>query len=752
MAGYLKELQRRNVFRAVAAYIVLGWILLQVAGGLENALSLPPWFDTIIAAALAIGLPVVIIVSWVYEITPEGLQKTRNVAEHHSISTDTGRRLNYITVAGIVVLLGVVVADRFVSRPDADSAPATSPQDAIFVEAAPSANSKSIAVLPFVAMTASQDDEFFADGLSEEILNVLAKIEGLKVAGRSSAFYYKGKNENLRSIAEALGVANILEGSVRRSGNRLRVSAQLIKADDGFNLWSETYDRSDGDIFVIQDEIATNVAEALQTKILGTSTPAAAGNEKSAEAQNLYLVAQAAMARRTLFDVRRARDLYAQASVLDPANPKYLAGYAHAVAIQYWNSRDVHADEAIREAGTAIEKALNLGEPSADTLAIAGLVEELRALTASDPDAKSRAIGYYQQAVAMDPNNILALQWLASIYLDIRQPAKAREGFEKVVELDPLNTLAISGLANAYFGLGLYDEARNHLFHMQSLYSDLGIGYRYLSFIEYQSGRMDKSIYWLERAVAAEPEPVMLSLISSSYTSIGWADEALEAAEKYRQSSDGIDISRLVQAQLDRNFDSIAAESTAVFEQTGESGFAALSAWAEAIAGRCAASIPVLEKQYPSLKAEIIEYMDNNDLLDAVLLAHCNAETGNASESVRLTRALLTSDLLSEDALRVAPGLKLVRIAAWAVAGDRRAALDDLAAIDIKSMPLAISKIALPIDELPVYETLYEENAFRNYATQERYQISQQARMLAAGETEKEIIAQVKAAGYTLPK
>ncbi|MCI0517963.1 MAG: hypothetical protein L0Y45_09040, partial [Woeseiaceae bacterium] len=130
MTRYLKELQRRNVFRAVAAYVVLGWILLQVAGGLEDALSLPAWFDTIIAAGLAIGLPVVIIVSWVYEITPDGLQKTRDVADHQSISTDTGRRLNYITVAGIVVLLGVVAADRFVSRPDIDSAAGTSATDA----------------------------------------------------------------------------------------------------------------------------------------------------------------------------------------------------------------------------------------------------------------------------------------------------------------------------------------------------------------------------------------------------------------------------------------------------------------------------------------------------------------------------------------------------------------------------------------------------------------------------------------------
>jgi TolB-like protein/tetratricopeptide (TPR) repeat protein len=752
MTGYLKELQRRNVFRAVAAYIVLGWILLQVASGLEEALDLPAWFDTIIAALLVIGFPVVVIVSWVYEITPDGLQKTRAVSDEQSIASDTGRRLNYITVAGIVVLLGVVVADRFVSKPGVDS---VEDRPAAESTAEPMANtsaatSKSIAVLPFVPMTASQDDEFFADGLSEEILNVLAKIDGLKVAGRTSAFYYKGKNEDLRTIAEALGVANILEGSVRRSGNRLRVTAQLIKADDGFHLWSETYDRDDGDIFVIQDEIASNVALALQTRILGTSATSTAMSEKSAEAQNLYLIAQAAMSRRTIVDVRRARDLYAQASVLDPANPKYLAGYAHAVALQYWNSRDILPDEAIREAGAAIEKAMNLGEPSADTLAIAGLVEELRTLTASDQEAKARALDYYQRAVAKDPNNILAMQWLASIYLDINEPAMAREGFEKVVQLDPLNTLAMSGLANAYFALGAYDEARAHLFRMQTMFSGLGIYFRYLGFIEYQTGRLDKAMFWTQRAIEAEPDPLLLYIAVSNFLTVGWADEALEAAERFKQSSDGIDISRLVQAQLDMDFDAIARESTAVYSQTSEPDFAVLSAWASASGNRCSSSVAVLEQQYPSLKGEIIEYMDGDDLLDAVLLAHCYRELGNVAESQRLTRALLNSDLLSASALIAAPGLRLVRVAALAVAGDKSTALHELSTFDITGMPLAISKINLPIDEIPVFGSLFDDEAYRAYANQERYHNAQQARLLASAETEREIVAQVEAAGYTL--
>lgn len=364
--GYFQELKRRNVFRAVIAYVVLGWILLQVSTNLEEALNLPAWFDGLVAALLAIGLPVVVVFSWVYELTPDGLLRTEDVPKDKSITPLTARRLDIFTAVGVVVLIGLVLMDR-ISPPS--TRPAVDPRAAAVSEAGPlpaAGADRSIAVLPFVAMTDSKDDEYFADGLSEELLNVLAKIRDLKVAGRTSSFYYKGRNEDLRTIAASLGVAHILEGSVRRSGNHIRVTAQLVKANDGFHVWSETYDRQSGDIFRIQDEISLSVAQALKTEILGTTVAESSRTEKSAEAENLYLIAQAAIAARSLPDTRRARDLYAQASILDPANPKYLAGFAQAVALQYWNHRDISSGEAIREAGDAIQRALNLGTPSAD--------------------------------------------------------------------------------------------------------------------------------------------------------------------------------------------------------------------------------------------------------------------------------------------------------------------------------------------------------------------------------------------------
>ena len=560
MGSYLRELQRRNVFRAIAAYIVLGWVLLQVSSTLEETLRLPEWFDAVVTAMLVIGFPVILVFSWIYELTPDGVKKTSSVSASDSIAQATGRKLDYITLAGIGLLLGVILLDRLVlsDRSEQNQVASTATEPAVL------AAEKSIAVLPFVPMTGTKEDEFFADGLSEELLNVLSQIDGLKVAGRTSAFYYKGRNEDLRVIADALGVAHILEGSVRRSGNQLRVTAQLIKADDGFHLWSETYDRADGDTFVIQDEIASNVANALQTEILGAPMAAAATGNRNVEAQNLYLVAQAAMASRTLPDNRRARDLYARAAVLDPDNPRYLVGYAVAVALQFWNFRDITPNEAITEAGGAIDRALSLGEPSADTLAAAAVASEARAL----------------------------------------------------------------------------------------------------------------------------------------------------------------------------------------FEQNGEADFAVLAAWADAIASRCNAAVPALERQFPSLQGETLQYLEAADLIDAVLLAHCYAATGDQRASDRLTGLLLTSELLSDNAVRAQPALRLVRVAANAVANDIETALAEFALIEEGRAPLAISAIALPVDELPVFQALYDEEPFRQYARQERYRIAQQARMLASGETEREIKAQIEAAGF----
>lgn len=747
--SFLQELKRRNVVRVGAAYVIVGWLLVQAAEILFGSFDAPDWVLQVLIVVLCLGLVPVLVFSWVYELTPDGVKRETEIDRAQSTTGVTGQRLNTIIIASLGLAVAVLLGDRILQNepadglaadaglagPDAASPPVPEPE-------------KSIAVLPFVAMSTSEDDEFFADGLSEELLNVLAGIEGLKVAGRTSSFYYKGRNEDLREIANSLGVANILEGSVRRSGEKIRVTAQLIEAESGFHLWSETFDRPQGDIFHIQDEISGHVAAALRTRIMGDEIVVTASETVNPEAQNQFLIARAALAQRNMPDTRRARDLYAQAAVLDPANPRYLAGYAMSVVLLYWNHRDISADEAIYEAGTAIEKAMDLREPSADTLAVAGLVEELRAMTASDPNAKERALDLYQQALEKDAGNILALQWLASIYLDINKPQLARVNFEKVVALDPLNTLALTGLANAYDALGQYDAARNHLYKLAGLFPELSNVYGYLAGLEWRHGRLDRSTVWVRKAQSVDQDSLSNWFLVSNYVIFGWADEALEAAEQYRLLSD-TDISRLIQARLDLEHEAIIDESTRLFAMTGESDFAVISAWSHAITDDCKSAVGILERQYPSLQAEVINYLATEDVMDAVLLAWCYDRAMNANQSRRLIAALLDSDTLSADAMNARPDLKLHRIAALSVVGRTDEAITMLEGLDVAEMPVALTKLGLPVDSVPVFDALYETAAFKQYAEQGRYRIAQQARNLDSGAAREELVAEIRAAGYS---
>jgi len=260
--SFFGELKRRNVFRVGLAYVLIAWVLLQGADFALDLISAPNWVIQALFLLAALGLPVALIFSWVYEMTPEGLKRETEIDLESSITLHTGRKLGRVIIAFLVLAIGVLLVDRFTHPP----APATQPPPVTLDDTSPdpAAVGQSVAVLPFVNMSSDPENEYFADGLSEELLNQLAQIPDLQVAGRTSSFSFKGKNEDLRVIGAALGVANVLEGSVRRQGDEVRVTAQLIRVDDGFHLWSETYDRTMDDVFAIQDDISSSVANALK--------------------------------------------------------------------------------------------------------------------------------------------------------------------------------------------------------------------------------------------------------------------------------------------------------------------------------------------------------------------------------------------------------------------------------------------------------------------------------------------------------
>jgi len=264
------ELKRRNVFRVGAAYALAAWVLLQVVDFVLDAISAPNWILQVFILAAAVGLPVVLIFAWVFEMTPEGIKRESEIDRSQSITPDTGRKLDRVIIGFLAVAVVLLLADRFTGFSQKQGAePAAAKQDAAAEPPAPPqsgsvvASAKSIAVLPFLALSSGPDDEYFADGLTEEILNALAQLPELLVTARTSSFHFKGQDIPIQEIATSLGVSAVVEGSVRRAGERLRVTAQLIRSADGFHLWSENYDSTSADTIAVQENIAEKIATAM---------------------------------------------------------------------------------------------------------------------------------------------------------------------------------------------------------------------------------------------------------------------------------------------------------------------------------------------------------------------------------------------------------------------------------------------------------------------------------------------------------
>ncbi|NNF40608.1 MAG: tetratricopeptide repeat protein, partial [Woeseiaceae bacterium] len=326
--SFITELKRRNVVRMALLYAVASWVILQIADVLFEQLGVPPWAFRLVFGLLVLGFPIALIFSWIFELTPEGVKRTGDVVPGESVVAQTGQRMNLLIVVLLVIAIGLLAADRFSPSGDRTSADSKNSAELPVSTQQPGAAvtpDASIAVLPFVNMSGDPENDYFSDGLSEELLNTLVKLGGLKVTGRTSSFAFKDQNVDLREIGETLNVASVLEGSVRKAGNRVRITAQLIETRNGYHLWSETFDRELDDIFVIQEEIAAQVAGALHVTLLGVS---AAVEGSDPEAYEEYLRGVYVLQRNPdeLEPLDRAQAHFEKALGIDPEYVDALAG------------------------------------------------------------------------------------------------------------------------------------------------------------------------------------------------------------------------------------------------------------------------------------------------------------------------------------------------------------------------------------------------------------------------------------------
>jgi len=456
--SFLEELNRRNVAKVAVLYVVGSWLILQVADVLSSLLPVPEWTGSLVFIFLALGFPLVMIFSWVYELTPEGLKREREVDRSQSITHQTGRKINVLIVALLVLTIGVVAMDRLipetqpeVEMTDSDGAGqtgATDPTAAGHVAPLP-APGNSVAVLPFVNMSSDAEQEYFSDGLSEELLNLLAKVPELRVAARTSSFSLKGQNLQISQVGDILNVAHVLEGSVRKSGDRVRITVQLIHAADGYHLWSETYDRTLDDIFAIQDEISNEVVAQLKIELLGEAPKV---EETDPEAYTLVLQARHLDHLGNTEGWEQAVALYQQALSIDPDYAAALTGLA-AAYISQANRADRPVDEGYPLAREAATKALIVDPDYATAHALLGTI-------ANNYDGDlAAAANHIERALALDPGDPEIRRNAANFALGLGRLKEAIELFKYAIARDPVNSRAHSNLALLYMSAGQMDSA-----------------------------------------------------------------------------------------------------------------------------------------------------------------------------------------------------------------------------------------------------------------------------------------------------
>ncbi len=478
------ELKRRNVIRVAIAYVITAWLILQVADVVLGNIGAPGWVFQVILLLLALGLPMAILFAWAFELTPEGLKREKDVDRSESITSQTGRKLDRTIIVVLVIAVGYFAIDKFVLHDHSEDAPSSA---AVTDE---SSERPSIAVLPFVNMSSDTEQEYFSDGISEELLNLLAKIPQFRVAGRTSSFAFKGRNEDLRTIGESLGVSKLLEGSVRQGGDRVRITAQLINVDDGFHLWSETYDRELTDILAVQDEIAAAVVNALKITLLGTKVVGSGQSETvDPDAYNAYLQGLFYLHKRGPDNRRIAMTHFEDAVAAESRFALAWAGLSQA-AINYASQGFEDVNEAQRRGREAADKALQLDPDLPEAHIALGRIQYIYDWDWAAAEAS------YRRALELRPGDVQArrrLYELASAHADF---AAALEQMQLLVAQDPLDEDLQLAYSGALFDAGDLHRAQVTVERLLEQNPDMSVAPTYLSWVLMFDNRLEEALDW----------------------------------------------------------------------------------------------------------------------------------------------------------------------------------------------------------------------------------------------------------------
>jgi len=506
--SFFAELKRRNVYKVAIAYAVVSWLLIQAASIFFPAFDAPPWVMKIFIIVIIFGFPVALIFSWAFEITPEGIKLESEIEPSKSVTRRTGRKIVAVTIALAVIAAGLFVYQLVRSKPDTLRSPV-----------AGAIANKSIAVLPFDNLSRDPDNAYFCEGVQDEILTRLAKVADLKVISRTSTQHFKSAPDNLPQIAKQLGVAHILEGSVQKAADQVRVNVQLINALTDAHLWADTYDRKLTDIFAVESDIAKTIAETLQARLSGSEKSLIAKTPTvNPEAYELYLKGRFFWNKRTGDDLRKSIGYLKQAIAKDPG---YALAYA-ALADSYGILRfygGASPDESIVPAAAAAKKALELDDSLAEAHASLGLI-------ATEELELHRGVSELERAVQLNPNYATAHHWLSLALTALGQSDRSVAELKRALELDPLSMVINADLSIGYLYARRYDEAEAQARKTLEIDPRSFLAHYYLGMALQLKGRLKEAIPEFQKAVELNHDPYSMSMLVQGYARNGQTDEA----------------------------------------------------------------------------------------------------------------------------------------------------------------------------------------------------------------------------------
>jgi TolB-like protein/Tfp pilus assembly protein PilF len=473
--SFLQELRRRNVIKVAGVYLATSWLILQLVSVISAPLYIPLVFSTTLTILLGVGFPFACIFAWAFELTPDGIMRTTDVAPEHSIAHATGRKIDFIIIGILSLAIIILLFERFsdFSITSTNDKTIITKNESQLIEAN-NIQQPTIAVLPFVNMSSDPEQEYFSDGITEEILNLLAKIPKMRVTGRTSSFAFKGINQDLREIGKKLGVEHILEGSVRKQGNKIRITAQLIQTKDGIHLWSETYDRNLDDIFVVQDEIASKIANELQVSLLGGAL-SPQQNDISAEAHNFYLLGLQRKSKNEYQALLDAKDYFAKAIAL---SPNYIDAH-FAYAEVHCNLQDfgiINSQEAT--------KVINQSIATLDKMGAGDLprVKVLQSILDMFAGKLNHAQEKISQALYAAPNDLMVIFYAALIGVENSDEFTTPIALlERAQRLDPLNLDILLLLGQRHTTLRNFSQVEKYGELMRNLDPNYPLTYYMLS-------------------------------------------------------------------------------------------------------------------------------------------------------------------------------------------------------------------------------------------------------------------------------